>query len=197
MAEFYKDGYKRGGRQGYCKECTRKSALSKHPADCQCLGCVARFIDATGLKRCPRCGEVKSIDEFYKKASGRPQSYCMDCNAKASNENRKKQADKRTDSEREQWNLARRLRKYNLTEHELIAMLDMRNGQCICGESIDIRSAYIDHDHACCDRDGSCGKCIRGVLCRCCNTALGLIKDDPNRAMALATYLMRFEHERQ
>lgn len=27
----------------------------------------------------------------------------------------------------------------------------------------------VDHDHACCDFNGSCGSCIRGLLCTGCN----------------------------
>ena len=30
----------------------------------------------------------------------------------------------------------------------------------------------IDHDRGCCNRDGSCGKCVRGALCHKHNTAL-------------------------
>lgn len=41
----------------------------------------------------------------------------------------------------------------------------------------------LDHDH----ESGE----IRGVLCGRCNTALGLLKDDPQRIRALALYLER------
>lgn len=48
----------------------------------------------------------------------------------------------------------------------------------------------VDHDHSCCPVKGrSCGKCVRGLLCRPCNQALGLLEDDPVRAASLVTYL--------
>jgi hypothetical protein len=50
----------------------------------------------------------------------------------------------------------------------------------------------IDHDRSCCPKDGSCGRCRRGLLCSNCNTALGLLGDDPSLLRAAADYLDRF-----
>jgi hypothetical protein len=55
----------------------------------------------------------------------------------------------------------------------------------VCGTT---ERLTVDHDHACCPGPRSCGKCVRGRLCGACNTALGSLRDDPDRAMALALY---------
>lgn len=47
----------------------------------------------------------------------------------------------------------------------------------------------VDHDHLCCPGQKSCGKCVRGFLCPNCNTAIGFMKDDPDRLAAAADYL--------
>ena len=33
----------------------------------------------TPVKRCPRCGRVRSADQFYRRRSGRLSSYCQSC----------------------------------------------------------------------------------------------------------------------
>lgn len=63
-----------------------------------------------------------------------------------------------------------------------------RNGCQICG--VTEGRLHIDHDHSCCTK-GSCGKCVRGVLCHKCNTALGLLGDDVTRMSKAIGYLER------
>jgi hypothetical protein len=50
----------------------------------------------------------------------------------------------------------------------------------------------VDHDHNCCPGHVSCGLCVRGFLCPQCNSAAGLLGDDPERARLLASYIGRF-----
>jgi len=47
----------------------------------------------------------------------------------------------------------------------------------------------VDHDHNCCAGAHSCGKCVRGLICGNCNTALGLAHNDAATLRRLADYL--------
>lgn len=49
----------------------------------------------------------------------------------------------------------------------------------------------VDHDHSCCPGGTSCGRCVRGILCRKCNVAIGYLNDDPALAKAVSDYLER------
>lgn len=51
------------------------------------------------------------------------------------------------------------------------------------------RELVIDHDHDCCPRGRACGKCFRGMLCRPCNVALGMLKDSPALLRKAARYI--------
>lgn len=78
-----------------------------------------------------------------------------------------------------------RLRKYGVTPEEYAAAL--RDGCTICHRIYDALS--VDHDHSCCPGASSCGECVRGFLCRQCNWALGLFRDDPASLVRAAQYL--------
>jgi hypothetical protein len=45
----------------------------------------------TAAKRCPRCGQVKAADQFYRRRGGRrPSSYCQPCTQAASQETQRR-----------------------------------------------------------------------------------------------------------
>lgn len=80
---------------------------------------------------------------------------------------------------------ARLRRRYNLTLEEYETMLLEQNNSCkVCGKyASDNKTGklYVDHCHE--------TKRVRGLLCMECNTALGLLKDDPKRIKNLLDYI--------
>lgn len=84
---------------------------------------------------------------------------------------------------------------YKITPEQYEALLERQGGHCaMCpATSADDagRQLHVDHDHTCCPGDRSCGKCIRGLLCKRCNTMLGCADDDPQRLRAGLAYLAR------
>jgi len=64
-------------------------------------------------------------------------------------------------------------RKYGLTSDDYSMLLNEQNGMCrICSEPPEEgKVLHVDH----CHKSGR----IRGLLCLCCNTALGKFKDSP------------------
>lgn len=85
----------------------------------------------------------------------------------------------------------RRFSRHRITKEYYEELMSKHNGLCwICKE---LDAVAIDHDHSCCDTTwSSCGKCVRGVLCSNCNTAIGLLKDDRSRLESALSYLDLF-----
>lgn len=71
--------------------------------------------------------------------------------------------------------------KYGIDGAEVEAMAEAQGGLCAsCGER---PVEHVDHCH-------ETGR-VRGLLCRGCNQAAGMIGDSPERAERLAAYLRR------
>jgi hypothetical protein len=89
------------------------------------------------------------------------------------------------------WFQKYKLSRYGLTREDFDRLLGEQGYACgMCHEPFEGgRPICIDHDHAHCPAEKrSCGKCVRGLLCLGCNTALGHIE----RKYALAqAYLDR------
>lgn len=86
---------------------------------------------------------------------------------------------KQTGATCQQWtNFLTRARNYGLSATDLQDMYVRQQGLCaICAQPERDYTFAIDHDHGCCNTSRSCGKCVRGLLCKGCNTALGMVDD--------------------
>lgn len=83
--------------------------------------------------------------------------------------------------------------RYHVTEADLFMLLAQQDGLCaLCGTSEPKGRGmwHVDHDHAHCAGNKSCGECIRGLLCNRCNLALGHFKDDVQRIWNAISYLV-------
>lgn len=92
----------------------------------------------------------------------------------------------------------RQVRNFGMSRTEWEAMFDAQGRVCAiceCGEPGGNGWA-TDHDHACCAGSrGTCGKCVRGILCTACNTGIGLLRDDPKILNSAVAYLRGYERK--
>lgn len=82
--------------------------------------------------------------------------------------------------ERREQKLVTTLRMYSMTLTQYRGMLAVYDGNCwlcknpetyIDPQTGSIQRLKVDHNHSCCPEQGrSCGNCIRGLLCRECNS---------------------------
>lgn len=91
--------------------------------------------------------------------------------------------------------------RFNISQVELVKFWG--KGKCWNFGCENIGNLHMDHDHSCCPpgkyKRGkhSCGNCVRGMLCKDCNTTLGQMKESPRKIRGLANYLNRTEIKRQ
>jgi hypothetical protein len=108
---------------------------------------------------------------------------CDDCRLAAN----KYRREKRTKDVKTLGYDPRRFKRHNITKEYYDQLFLKNNGMCwICK---DYSAIHIDHDHSCCAGGWSCGKCVRGLLCSNCNTAIGLLRDNPELLVEAIKYL--------
>jgi hypothetical protein len=82
---------------------------------------------------------------------------------------------------------------YRLRYDVVESILKTQNNSCsICGFSFfgeKKSTVHVDHDHSCCEKVPTCGKCNRGLICGNCNTMLGMAKDNAEVLEKAANYL--------
>ena len=125
------------------------------------------------MKNCTKCNNVKPFSEYHKRGGSRPgehQSWCKCCMKTA---RRKQHREARTG-----W-----------TDEAFEAAWVEQQGRCdICDIQMErvgngLSAVNADHCHA--------KNKTRSLLCRGCNNALGLMKDDPDILLSAVEYLRR------
>lgn len=116
-----------------------------------------------GKKTCASCGEWKPLVRFppQAKAAHGRGSHCYDCRS-----------------------LTKRAARYGIDPDEFRRLYRLQGGRCaICKKQPGVKGLSVDHCHT----TGA----IRGLLCGRCNTAIGLMHDDPDILRAAIEYLGR------
>lgn len=157
-----------------------------------------RRLLAEGLRRCRTCKIVKPADDFYKAPSNADglNSKCAPCYNEAVAEYaslprtkalRGAQYRRMREQDEGAWRVRQRAYsfryKYGIELEHYEAMLEAQHGRCWICETMaapDL-TLFVDHDH-------DTGQ-VRGLLCRRCNSGLGMFGDDPELMARALSYL--------
>lgn len=135
----------------------------------------------TAAKHCSKCGEYKSLDDFYKrkKSVDGLNGMCIDCVKKWKNDNKDKIRN------------AEYLSRYGISLIEYEEMLRVQNNRCAtCGKhetEVHRKILHVDHCHE--------TEKVRGLLCRNCNVALGFVQDSEDTLTEMILYLRKFNEQ--
>lgn len=151
------------------------------------------------MKTCFECKVEKSIEQFSankRKADGR-ETYCKPCASQRAKDWRKKNPDYRKNEDKEQKRNYLTKYKHGISREDLLKILNEQDGCKICGIELPESGGkwYVDHDHNCCEKNTSCEKCRRGILCRDCNLMLGFAKDNADVLARSVEYLNEYKEK--
>ena len=148
------------------------------------------------MKCCKKCNEIKSYTDFYVVRRNKDGSNCYSPRCKSclkvdglsyyhsltndkKTERRKKTEEKLGKDYFKNYKLKN---NYGISLKEFNEMYEKQKGNCfICEQKISGREVKVDHNH-------ETGK-VRKLLCHNCNSALGLLKDNPTLFQRCAEYL--------
>lgn len=128
---------------------------------------------------CPVCKERKQESDFGRRGKYRVSS-CKRCVYQRTLEWNKKNPEKLAEYQKR----SKLKRNYKLTLEEYNEL--SKKGCMVCGS---FESLCVDHDHACCPTETTCGECVRGILCGRHNKALGWVSDSVEELEGLISYL--------
>lgn len=79
---------------------------------------------------------------------------------------------------------------WGITPEEFQDLVAAQGGKC-ANPACERSAEDLDHDHSCCIGKKTCGRCIRGVLCKRCNYKLGLLERDLDLIQGLLSYRLK------
>lgn len=141
------------------------------------------------MKTCVVCNETKELELFQKRKENRDGrgNRCKLCHTKYMREYYKKNPAKEQANRDKCNKYVPNWKRHKLTEGQYRDMLALHDGKCHSCKAAKVE--VVDHDHSCCVGSHSCGKCVRGLLCKACNSALGHMQDDIDKLNGLVQYL--------
>ncbi len=169
--------------QSFCCACHNRRRRSGHDGR-YARKSPRREAPPSGHRWCARCAQAKLVKEFPGQRGG----YCLPCRRAYAQENAQVAQG------------VRLARLFGLSAQAYRTLLDAQEGKCaVCREPERerdsqgrVKTLAVDHDHACCPGKGSCGRCVRALLCGSCNKAIGGFQDDSARMRAAADYVDRY-----
>jgi len=189
LEDFPVEVYNKDGRKTNCRECVQKLKGYKSPI---------------GFKRCTTCSKEKSVDEFFPSNKNKTglRARCKECSRKSyPRPINGKQTCKKCKIEQDVTEFHTHkyckagiattcktceiIKQYGLSYQEYIELKQKQNFECkICHKKEIETKLHVDHNHI-------TGQ-IRGLLCRNCNVAIGLIREDINICKSIINYLEEY-----
>lgn len=145
----------------------------------------SRIVGDVIEKKCTVCNEFKAPHDYHKSATGwlGTMSKCKECCKEYYQENREHIINRTKEYEQKNREYVTQRHKewkyrikFDLTKEEYSELA--KNGCMICGT---FENLCVDHDHNTNE--------VRGILCRSCNGAIGLLQDSVDILLKAAAYL--------
>jgi len=141
------------------------------------------------VKVCTKCCTMRPVEAFRSRGGSLRhllKSYCNTCLFKEHRDWVENNPERVNEYRaRDSWTLAKRCARRGIAVEELVDRYERQEGCCaICNIEITLIDSAIDHNH-------ETGE-FRGMLCKLCNRALGMFKDNTTILRNAVEYLKAF-----
>lgn len=162
---YYKNIREKGGYSNLCKKCETERDNKRYQKKKQER--IGLVLNPNDKKKCNVCLEEKFLTLFHRSFTGK-QLVCYCCIECQSDQRIKK--------------------TYGITSKEKENIFIAQNNSCaICENNFQLNKIVIDHNHFNNQR--------RGLLCRQCNTALGMLKENVSTIEKMKEYILKWQKE--